>query len=92
VRARIFDLQIDEWNADDMGPADIELGDEVIEVERRSVRLSAEEADRLQDIAESRKTTLSRVAREAIVTYLANGRHQADDKSVTGSPRLTKTV
>jgi hypothetical protein len=82
-----------------MGPDDIELGDEMIEVERRahagvvvSVRLSAEEADRLQDMAEDRKTTLSRVAREAIVTYLANGRHRADDAPLAGPPRLTKTT
>jgi predicted transcriptional regulator len=63
-----------------MDPSDIELGDEPIELERRSragvvvsVRLSPDEADRLQDIAERRQTTLSRVAREAIKTYLTHG-------------------
>ena len=63
-----------------MGPDDIELGDEVLEVDRKpragvvvSVRLSAEEADQLQSIAESRQTTLSRVAREALASYLARG-------------------
>jgi predicted transcriptional regulator len=63
-----------------MGPDDIELGDEVIEVERKpragvvlSVRLSAEEADQLQAIAEKRRTTLSRVAREALAGYIARG-------------------
>ncbi len=62
-----------------MGPDDIELGD-VIEVERKpragvvvSVRLSADEADELQSIAESRHTTLSRVVREALASYLAHG-------------------
>ena len=82
-----------------MGPDDIELGDEVIEVERReragvvvSVRLSAEEADRLQSMAEDRKTTLSRVAREAIATYLANGLRETDDTALAGPPRLTNTA
>ena len=63
-----------------MGPKDVELGDEVIEVERRpragvvlSVRLSPDEADRLQGIAEARRTTLSQVAREAITSYLSSG-------------------
>ncbi len=66
-----------------MGPDDIELGD-VIEVDRKpragvvvSVRLSAEEADQLQDIAARRKTTLSRVAREALTAYLAHGPDRA---------------
>lgn len=82
-----------------LGPDDIELGDEAIEVERReragvvvSVRLSAEEADRLQDIAEGRKTTLARVAREAIELYLAKGRQGAVDTSGAGRPRLTNTA
>ena len=81
---------------DFMGPDDIELGDEAIEVERReragvvvSVRLSAEEADRLQSIAEDRKTTLSRVAREVIAAYLADGRDSADDRPITGPPRVS---
>jgi predicted transcriptional regulator len=63
-----------------MGPDDIELGEEAIEVERKpragvvvSVRLSAEEADRLQDIADKRGVTLSRVAREALSGYLTHG-------------------
>jgi predicted transcriptional regulator len=63
-----------------MGPDDIELGDDVIEVEKRpragvvlSVRLSAEEADQLQDIADRRGVSLSRVAREAVSGYLAHG-------------------
>jgi hypothetical protein len=63
-----------------MGPDDIELGDDVIEVERKpragvvvSVRLSAEEADQLQRIAERRQTTLSRVAREALTGYIEHG-------------------
>ncbi len=65
---------------DRIGPDDIELGDEPIDVERRpragvvvSVRLTAEEADRLQTIADGHNTTLSRVAREAIERYLASG-------------------
>lgn len=81
---------------EEIGPDNIELGDEAIEVERReragvvvSVRLSAEEADRLQDIAESRKTTLSRVAREVIAAYLANGRDGADNSSAAGPSRLS---
>ena len=78
-----------------LGPDDIEVGDEVIEVERReragvivSVRLSAEEADRLQSMAEDQKTTLSRVAREVIANYLAHGRQGADETPVAGPPRL----
>lgn len=54
-----------------------EAGDEPIEVERRaraavvvSIRLSAEEADRLQELAAQRNTTLSRLGREAIVQLL----------------------
>ena len=82
-----------------MGTDDIELGDEAIEVERRepsgvvvSVRLSAKEADQLQSIAEERKTTLSRIAREAIVTYLANGRRRAEDTPLAGRPRRNQTA
>jgi len=63
-----------------MGPEDIELGDAPVQVERRpragvvlSVRLSPNEADRLQDIAAQRQVPLSTVAREAIVTYLTDG-------------------
>jgi hypothetical protein len=61
-------------------PDDIELGDDVIEVERKpragvvvSVRLSPEEADQLQAIAERRGVSLSRVAREALSGYLMYG-------------------
>lgn len=63
-----------------MGPDDIELGDDVIEVEKKpragvvvSVRLSADEADQLLSIAEMRGTTLSRVAREALGAYILHG-------------------
>lgn len=63
-----------------MGPDDIELGDDVIEVEKKpragvvvSVRLSADEADQLQSIAEKRGTTLSRVTREALSSYILHG-------------------
>ncbi len=59
---------------------DFEVGDEPVQVERRaragvvvSVRLSAEEADELQRLAEARDTTVSRIAREAIVGYLRTG-------------------
>jgi len=62
-----------------MRSEDIELG-EILEVERKSragvvvsVRLSADEADELQRLAEQRGTTLSKVAREAITSYLAHG-------------------
>jgi predicted transcriptional regulator len=63
-----------------MGPEDIELGEGTVRVERRpkagvvvSVRLAPEEADQLEEIAERRGVPLSRVAREAIVTYLTRG-------------------
>lgn len=63
-----------------MGPEDIELGTEPIQVERPrragvviSVRLAPEEADRLEDVAEKRGTTLSNIAREAITGYLNYG-------------------
>ena len=72
-----------------MGPEDIELGDEVIEVERRpragvvvSVRLSADEADQLQRLAEERKTTLSHVAQEALSAFLE---HDSRRTPVAGS-------
>jgi predicted DNA-binding ribbon-helix-helix protein len=84
---------------EDIGPDNIELGDEAIEVERReragvvvSIRLSADEADQLQDIAESRKTTLSRVVREVIASYLANGRDGADNGSAAETPRLSTSA
>ena len=83
-----------------MGPDDIELGDEVIEVERReragvvvSVRLSAEEADRLQRMAEDRKTTLSRVAREAGSDVpCERSSTEPTTTSVAGPPRLTNSA
>ena len=60
-----------------MEPDDIELGDEPIEVERRpraglviSVRLSPDEADEIEGIAEERKITVSQVARDAIISFL----------------------
>jgi len=63
-----------------MERSDVELGDELIEVERRpragvvvSVRISADEADALQALAERRRATLSQVAKEAIVAYLSRG-------------------
>ena len=57
-----------------------EASDEPVEVERRaragvvvSIRLSPEEADRLQELAAERNTTLSRLGREAIVHLLDLG-------------------
>jgi hypothetical protein len=77
---RAFPLIARAGSEGTMGPDDIELGDEVIEVERKpragvvvSVRLSADEADQLQNIAEQRETTLSKVAREAVAAYLTHG-------------------
>jgi predicted transcriptional regulator len=62
-----------------MEPEDLELGAEPIDVERRtrsgvvvSVRLSADEADLLQAIAQSHHVTLTDVAREAIIAYIQN--------------------
>jgi hypothetical protein len=59
---------------------DIELGDEPIAVQRRprsglvvSTRLSPEEADRLQDLAEAQGKTVSQVAREALTIYVKAG-------------------
>jgi hypothetical protein len=59
---------------------DIELGDEPIAVQRRprsglvvSTRLSPEEADRLQDLAEAQGKTVSQVAREALTIYVNAG-------------------
>src|SRR5713101_5745245 len=76
-------------NGGAMEPKDIELGDELIEVERRprsgvviSVRLSPDEADQLQAKAQARRTTLSSVAREAITSYLSH-------PSVTTPSQLT---
>ena len=53
---------------------------EVVEVERRpragaviSVRLSSDEAGQLQRIAEQRGSTVSRVARDALVDFLHHG-------------------
>ncbi len=60
-----------------MNHSDYELGDQPIEVERRprsgvviSVRLSAEEADLLSDVAEANGKTVSQVTREALTRYL----------------------
>jgi hypothetical protein len=61
-------------------PGDIELGDEITEVEVRrpvglviSVRLSAEEADQLERIAERAGKSVTEVAREAIQAVIAAG-------------------
>jgi hypothetical protein len=74
---------------------DIELGDEPVEVERPrrtgivlSVRLSPEEADHLQQIAEVRGLTLSKVAREALMLYLRGG---GGGTTVAGAP-ITATL
>jgi hypothetical protein len=59
-----------------MERSDIELGD-AIEVKRRpragvvlSVRITSEEADRLQRIADERGSTVSEVARDAVSHFL----------------------
>ena len=59
---------------------DIALDDEPVPVERRaradvvvSVRLSREEAERLQEAARRSHKTLSQTAREAIVSFLQGG-------------------
>jgi len=61
-------------------PEQFEVGDEPIDVERRpragvvvSIRLSPDEADRLQELAAERNMTLSRLGREAIVRLLEGG-------------------
>jgi Ribbon-helix-helix protein, copG family len=61
-------------------PGDIELGDEITEVEVRSpvglvisVRLSAEEADQLEQIAEKAGKSVTEVAREAVQAVIAAG-------------------
>lgn len=72
---------------------DIELGDEPVQVGRKrragvvvSVRLSADEAERLMQLAEERKVSLSQVAREAITTYLLHGPvHQPAASPWTGT-------
>ena len=72
---------------------DIELGDEPLEVERRpragavvSVRLTAEEAARLQDLAERQRTTTSRLVRHIIGEYLKHGSgHQVAVSPWTGT-------
>jgi hypothetical protein len=71
-----------------------EAGDEPLAVERRpragvvvSVRLSPEEADRLEGLAESRRMTLSQVVREAISMYLRSGPPAA----AAGSPWTATT-
>lgn len=74
---------------------DIELGDESVDVERPrrtgivlSVRLSPEEADHLQQIAEARGLTLSKVAREALALYLRGG---GGGTTIAGAP-ITATL
>ncbi len=64
-----------------MHRTDFEIGEEITDVRRAprsgvviSVRLSAEEADRLHDIAESTDRTVSQVAREALSGYLRSAR------------------
>ena len=61
-------------------PGDIELGDEITDVEVRrpaglvvSVRLSAEEADQLERIAERAGKSVTDVAREAVQAAIASG-------------------
>lgn len=60
---------------------DFEIGEEITDVRRGprngaviSVRLSAEEADRLHDIAESTERTVSQIAREALSEYIRSAR------------------
>ncbi len=57
--------------------SDFEAGDEALVVERKpraeaviSVRLSSEEANRLQDLAESEQKSVSRFARDVLTSYL----------------------
>jgi predicted N-acetyltransferase YhbS len=61
-------------------PSDIELGDEITDVEVRrpvglviAVRLSAEEADQLERIAEKAGKSVTEVAREAVQAVIAAG-------------------
>jgi predicted transcriptional regulator len=61
-----------------VGPDDIELGDEALEVERSprpglvvSIRLTADEADELERVAARRRSTVTGLAREALRQYLA---------------------
>jgi hypothetical protein len=61
-------------------PGDIELGEEITNVEVRrpvglviSVRLSAEEADQLERIAERAGKSVTDVAREAVQAVIAAG-------------------
>jgi hypothetical protein len=61
-------------------PGDIELGDEITDVEVKrpvglviSVRLSAEEADQLERIAERAGKSVTDVAREAVQAVIAAG-------------------
>ncbi len=61
-------------------PGDIELGDEITDIEVRrpvglviSVRLSAEEADQLERIAERAGKSVTDVAREAVRAVIAAG-------------------
>ena len=59
------------------GAQDIELGDSPAEVERGtrpgvvlSVRLSADQADQLEQLAEARHASLTEIAKEALSEYL----------------------
>jgi hypothetical protein len=61
-------------------PGDIELGDEITDVEVRrpvglviAVRLSAEEADQLEQIAEKAGKSMMEVAHEAVQVVIAAG-------------------
>lgn len=65
---------------DPVEPDDIELGEEITDVEMRqpagmvvSVRLSAKEAQQLQEIARESGKSLSAVARESLQATIARG-------------------
>ena len=60
-----------------MKRTEVELGDEPLEVRRRprsgvvvAVRLTADEADRLHDLADAAGMTITALARQALVKYL----------------------
>ncbi|MGI8553533.1 MAG: ribbon-helix-helix domain-containing protein [Dehalococcoidia bacterium] len=60
-----------------MNPSDYELGDEPVDVQLRpwsgvrvSVHLAADEADRLLQLAEERRSNLPQVVHDAITAYL----------------------
>ncbi len=59
------------------GPHDIELGDEAVDVERPgraglvvSIRLSPEEADQLERLADQRRMAISALAKEIVAESL----------------------